>query len=131
MNIGEVVRRSGLGEHTLRYYEKIGLLPPIRRDTAGQRQFAPDDLRLLEFLVKLRRTRMPLDQMRRYVQLLRRGEATLGERRAMIEAHEAQVRAAIAEMQSCLEAVQAKVELYRKWEREAAAAAPPPSQETR
>ena len=66
MNIGEVVRLIGLSEHTLRYYEKVGLLPPIRRDAGGNRLFTPEDLRWLEFLVKLRQTRMPLRQMLRY-----------------------------------------------------------------
>ena len=56
MNIGEVVRLIGLSEHTVRYYEKVGLLPPIRRDAGGNRLFTPEDLRWPEFLVKLRQT---------------------------------------------------------------------------
>jgi DNA-binding transcriptional MerR regulator len=121
MNIGEVVRRIGLSEHTLRYYEKVGLLPPIRRDAGGNRLFTPEDLRWLEFLVKLRQTRMPLRQMLRYAGLVRQGDATLAERRAMLEAHERQVRATIVQMNECLGVLQTKLDLYRQWEREAAA----------
>ena len=121
MNIGEVVRLIGLSEHTLRYYEKVGLLPPIRRDASGNRLFTPEDLRWLEFLVKLRQTRMPLRQMLRYARLVRQGDATLGERRAMLEAHERQVRATIVQMNECLGVLQTKLDLYRQWEREAAA----------
>jgi|tagenome__1003787_1003787.scaffolds.fasta_scaffold18745482_2 DNA-binding transcriptional MerR regulator len=121
MNIGEVVRLIGLSEHTLRYYEKVGLLPPIGRDASGNRLFTPEDLRWLEFLVKLRQTRMPLRQMLRYAGLVRQGNATLGERRAMLEAHERQVRATIVQMNECLGVLQTKLDLYRQWEREAAA----------
>ena len=121
MNIGEVVRLIGLSEHTLRYYEKVGLLPPIRRDSGGNRLFMPGDLRWLEFLVKLRQTRMPLRQMLRYAELVRQGDATLAERRAMLEAHERQVRATIVQMNECLGVLQTKLDLYRQWEREAAA----------
>jgi DNA-binding transcriptional MerR regulator len=121
MNIGEVVRLIGLSEHTLRYYEKVGLLPPIRRDAGGNRLFTPEDLRWLEFLVKLRQTRMPLRQMLRYAALVRQGDATLAERRAMLEAHERQVRATIVQMNECLGVLQTKLDLYRQWEREAAA----------
>jgi DNA-binding transcriptional MerR regulator len=121
MNIGEVVRRIGLSEHTLRYYEKVGLLPPIRRDSGGNRLFTPEDLRWLEFLMKLRQTRMPLRQMLRYAALVRQGDATLAERRAMLEAHERQVRATIVQMNECLGVLQTKLDLYRQWEREAAA----------
>ena len=121
MNIGEVVRRIGLSEHTLRYYEKVGLLPPIRRDASGNRLFTPEDIRWMEFLVKLRQTRMPLRQMLHYTGLVRQGDATLAERRAMLEAHERQVRATIVQMNECLGVLQTKLDLYRQWEREAAA----------
>lgn len=113
MNIGEASRVCGLGEHTLRYYERIGLLPAIRRDKAGQRDYSPDDLRWLDFLVKLRATGMPLRQMRRYAELLRQGDATLAERRRMLEAHEAKIRADIAARQATLQVLGDKIALYR------------------
>lgn len=118
MNIGEVVRRIGLSEHTLRYYEKVGLLPPVRRAAGGQRLFSPEDLRLLSFLVKLRATRMPLKQMLRYTALLRQGDVTIGERRLMLEAHQVKVESDIAELQDCLDALRHKLALYRQWEQD-------------
>jgi DNA-binding transcriptional MerR regulator len=121
MNIGEVVRLIGLSEHTLRYYEKVGLLPPIRRDASGNRLFTPEDIRWMEFLVKLRQTRMPLRQMLHHTGLVRQSDATLAERRAMLEAHERQVRATIVQMNECLGVLQNKLDMYRQWEREAAA----------
>lgn len=116
MQIGEAAAISGLGEHTLRYYEKVGLLPQIERDASGLRRFTGQDLRWLSFLTKLRATRMPLKDMRRYADLVRQGDASLGERRAMLEQHEQKVKATIAEMQASLESIQLKLELYRGWE---------------
>lgn len=127
MNIGEVGRRVGLSEHTLRYYEKVGLLPPVRRTAGGQRLFSPEDLRLLSFLVKLRATRMPLKQMLRYTALLRQGDVTISERRRMLEVHQVKVESDIAELQDCRDALRRKLALYRQWERDGRSAPPPPT----
>ena len=126
MNIGEVGRRVGLSEHTLRYYEMVGLLPPVRRAAGGQRLFSPEDLRLLSFLVKLRATRMPLKQMLRYTALLRQGDVTISERRRMLEVHQVKVESDIAELQDCLDALRRKLALYRQWEQDGRSAPPLP-----
>ncbi len=61
---------TGLSEHTLRYYEKIGLIQPVQRqESSGHRRYGPDDLAKLETLACLRATGMPIDQMRRYFEL--------------------------------------------------------------
>ena len=116
MNIGGAAQRSGISEHTVRYYERIGLLQPVRRTASGLRSFTARDLAWLEFLAKLRATRMPLKQMRRYAELVRQGDSTLAERRALLEAHEHRVRAEIARMNECLTAVDQKLKLYREME---------------
>jgi DNA-binding transcriptional MerR regulator len=63
MTIGDVAARTGLSVHTLRYYERIGLLDRVPRDGGGRRAFGPDDLGWLDLLTKLRRTGMPIADM--------------------------------------------------------------------
>ena len=61
----EVVERSGLSEHTLRYYERIGLLDEVQRDdSSGHRRYTEEDLRIIEALACLRATGMSIDDMR-------------------------------------------------------------------
>ena len=117
MNIGDTAAYCGLSEHTLRYYEKVGLLPTIQRDGAKQRSYSPENLRWLDFLVKLRSTRMPLKDMVRYAELARQGDATLAARRQLLEEHERRVQATLAQMQDSLDAIHHKLELYRVWEK--------------
>jgi DNA-binding transcriptional MerR regulator len=74
--IGEATELSGLSEHTLRYYERAGLLEPIRRQTSSRhRRYAADDVARLRTLACLRAAGMPMAQMRRYFELLAHGAA--------------------------------------------------------
>ncbi len=83
MRISEAAERSGLTIHTLRYYDKEGLLPFVRRE-GGQRVFTQRDLEWLRLISCLRHTGMPIHEVRRYVELCVKGEDTLLERQAMI-----------------------------------------------
>lgn len=112
MFIGEVSRQVGLSEHTLRYYEKVGLLPPPKRRAGGQRVFDARDLQWLALLVKLRKTKMPLRQMLVYAELVRQGDDTIPERLDLLARHERKVVETIAEMTSCLETVREKLAIY-------------------
>ena len=64
MKVAELERRSGLGRHTLRYYERIGLIAPIHRASGGQRRYAASDMAWVEFLLRLRTTNMPIATQR-------------------------------------------------------------------
>ena len=110
----EVVQRSGLSEHTLRYYERIGLLDPVGRATSGHRRYAAKDFDWIEFLTRLRATGMPIRHMQEFAALRRQGDATIAKRCALLEAHQQMVRMHIEELQLNLEAITHKLETYHR-----------------
>ena len=116
LTIAEVARRTGLTAHTLRYYERAGLIAPVARAPGGQRRYASADLDWIGFLLRLRETRMPIGQMQAFAHLRSEGNATASERREMLEQHLAQVLASIATLQHAAEALQAKIGHYRDLE---------------
>lgn len=110
--ISEVVALTGLTAHTLRWYERIGLMPHVDRSHTGQRRFTNRDLDWLAFVGKLRMTGMPVAGMVRYAELLREGERTFEERRELLEATRHDVRTRIAELQDTLAVLDFKIEFY-------------------
>ena len=112
MKIGQLARRSGLSAHTIRFYERIGLLPRADRDGSGQRDYDVSILIWIEFLRRLKTTGMPIREMLRYAALRERGPATGAERRALLEAHRETVRAHVAELQACLLVLDSKIGGY-------------------
>lgn len=112
MKIGDLARRSGLSAHTLRYYERIGLLPYADRDGSGQRDYDISILSWIEFLGRLRTTGMPLREMRRYAALRMGGDTTAQERRELLEAHRERVRSHVADLQACLLVLDTKIAGY-------------------
>ncbi|PXW13768.1 MerR family transcriptional regulator [Paraburkholderia caballeronis] len=112
MKIGDVAERTGLTVHTLRYYERIGLIPFAARDEAGQRVYDSAIFPWLDFLGRLKQTGMPIQQMLRYAQLRAAGPDTGPERGMLLAAHRETVRARIAELHECLLALDAKIESY-------------------
>jgi DNA-binding transcriptional MerR regulator len=112
MTIAEAAERSGLSAHTLRYYERIGLIHPVERDHGGHRRYGDDDLEWLVFLTRLRRTGMPIRQMVEYAELVRAGSHTIGRRREMLERHRASVRSQMAELEETLAVLERKIEMY-------------------
>ncbi|PRX43270.1 DNA-binding transcriptional MerR regulator [Prauserella shujinwangii] len=115
-SIAEAARRSGLSIDTLRYYERIKLLDPPARDSAGRRAYSETDLAWLQFLTKLRTTGMPIRRMREYATLRRRGAATAGRRRAILVEQRRSVAERIAELQSCLDVLDYKITNYERLE---------------
>jgi DNA-binding transcriptional MerR regulator len=112
-SIEEAARRTGVSSHTLRYYERIGLLAPVGRASSGHRRYGEDDLGAVAFLTLLRQTGMPIRDMLRFVQLTRAGDGTIGGRVELLEAH----RDALAERLDLLrrhfEAIEHKIKIYR------------------
>lgn len=108
--VQQMSEATGLSAYTLRYYEREGLIPSIRRsDSSGHRTYNASDLRAIEFLKRLRATGMPIAMMARYMALLRDGDHTIPERRAILVAHGDAVRRRIAEMQEHLEVIDFKI----------------------
>jgi DNA-binding transcriptional MerR regulator len=112
MKIGELARRSGLSAHTIRYYERIGLLPYADRDRSGQRDYDASILTWIEFLGRLKATGMPIREMLRYAALRTGGAGTEAERRQLLERHRERVRTSIAELQASLLVLDAKIASY-------------------
>lgn len=112
MKIGELARRSGLSAHTIRYYERIGLLPYADRNQSSQRDYDASILIWIEFLDRLKTTGMPIREMLRYAALRERGVDTETDRRDLLVQHRERVRAHIAELQDCLRVLDTKIAGY-------------------
>ncbi|MET9292578.1 MerR family transcriptional regulator [Streptomyces sp. NPDC003077] len=110
--IGEVAGHTGLSAHTLRWYERIGLMPHVDRTHTGQRRFTNRDLDWLDLVGRLRLTGMSVADMVRYAELVRAGDQTVAEREELLTAHREDVRRRIAELQSTLRVLDYKIDLY-------------------
>jgi len=108
----ETAERSGFSIDTLRYYEREGILAPVARTASGHRTYTDDDLGRLGFLRCLRDTGMPIAQLRRYGEMAL-DEASLPERVALLEEHEAAVRASIEELHAQQARLREKLDWYR------------------
>jgi DNA-binding transcriptional MerR regulator len=106
--IGEASRRAGVSAHTLRYYERLGLIESVVRGLRGERRYAAGDLEWISFLKRLRATGMPVREMARFAELRRGGDATLPERARLLDEHAARVRDRINELRGDLRAISAK-----------------------
>ncbi|MCH0542037.1 MerR family transcriptional regulator [Streptomyces sp. MUM 203J] len=111
--ISEVAAWTGLTAHTLRWYERIGLMPHVDRSATGQRRFTNRDLDWLVLVGKLRLTGMSVAAMVRYAELVREGEHTFDARRELLEATREDALARIAELQDALDVLNCKIDIYR------------------
>lgn len=110
LTIGDMAARSGLSEHTLRYYERIGLIQPIPRDnSSGHRRYSPETALLVESLACLRAAGLPLEDMRTFLALHARGNAAAAEQKALLTAHKAVIEKEIGRQQRRLKYLEAKV----------------------
>ncbi|MGW7353077.1 MerR family transcriptional regulator [Streptomyces sp. NPDC054784] len=110
--ISEVAACTGLSAHTLRWYERIGLMPHVDRSHTGQRRFTDRDLDWLQLVNRLRSTGMPVADMVRYAELVRAGEHTCGERLELFEATRRDVLRRIEELQETLTVLNYKIDIY-------------------
>ncbi|MBN2116885.1 MAG: MerR family transcriptional regulator [Anaerolineales bacterium] len=114
LTIQEVAQATGLSAHTLRYYERVGLIHSIDREQNSHRRYTADDVGWIDFLTKLRATGMSIKDMQRYAELQRRGDETLPERVEMLEALRDKVEAHMDELNEHLKLIYYKIELYQK-----------------
>lgn len=113
MTIGEMSRRTGLPESTLRYYEKKGLLR-VSRDGGGRRDYGEGDIAWVQFLRRLKETGMPLKDIRRYSELCYAGEGTMPERLEMLRRHREYVLDQRRRWDEYLENLDGKIALYEQ-----------------
>lgn len=118
MKIGELARRTGLSMDTIRYYERIGLLPRADRNAARQRDYDPSILTWIAFLRRLKTTGMPIRDMVRYAALRAQGEETAAARGALLTHHRAVVQAHLDELHACLDVLDTKIAGYAGANRE-------------
>jgi DNA-binding transcriptional MerR regulator len=114
VTIAEAARRTGVSVHTLRYYERAGLvITPVDRTHSGRRRYGREDLKWISICTKLRATGMPIRTIRRYAELVAAGPGNENERLALMEAHRAEVTAKLAELQENLKLIDHKIDVYR------------------
>jgi DNA-binding transcriptional MerR regulator len=109
----EAAQKTGFSLDTLRYYERIGLLPPVSRTAGGRRRYSDTDLLWLMMLRCLRDTGMPLKQMRHFIDLAQGSDETVPERLALLEAHEQKIEEQIARLRAHQELIRKKIDIYR------------------
>jgi DNA-binding transcriptional MerR regulator len=113
MKIGDLAKRTGLSTHTLRYYERDGLLlHSVDRAPSGHRRYSAEDLRWIQMVTRLRATGMPIRDVRRYAALVRDGDGNEAERLGLLLAHREVVERQLAEVTSHLRAIDHKIALY-------------------
>lgn len=111
LSIAEVAERSGVTAHTLRYYERAGLLS-VGRDASGYRAYTEEDYGRVVFLTRMRLTGMPIRDLQRYVALVAQGESTVPERLAIMQAHRERVRTQIDDLGVALDVIDFKIATY-------------------
>ena len=111
LSIAEVAEMTGLTAHTLRYYERIGLLT-VPRDPTGHRVYTHDEVNRVVFITRLRLTAMPIRAIQAYFRLVEEGPGNEDRRLALLEAHRDRVKAHISELESALGVVEFKIAAY-------------------
>jgi DNA-binding transcriptional MerR regulator len=114
LSIAEAARRTGVSVHTLRYYERAGLVvTAVDRTAGGRRRYHQLDLDWIVICTRLRATGMPIRTIRRYAELVSAGPGNEQERLALLEAHRAEVTARLARTRENLKLIDHKIDVYR------------------
>jgi DNA-binding transcriptional MerR regulator len=112
MTIAEVCERFELSHDTLRYYEKIGLIPTIQRKASGIRNYTEEDCKWIEFIKCMRSAGLTIEFLSEYVKLFKKGDSTLHKRRSLLIEQRNHLKERMFEMQVTLDRLDLKVERY-------------------
>ena len=112
MKISEISKKCDISADTLRYYERIGLLPPINRSESGIRDYSDLDVRRVEFIKCMRKAGLPIDILIQYYSLVQQGDGTMEDRRAILVEHRAEIMARMEELQQTLDLLDYKINYY-------------------
>ncbi|MFC3745219.1 MerR family transcriptional regulator [Paenibacillus sp. GCM10012306] len=115
--IKEASEKLNCAAHTIRFYDKEGLLPNIRRDDHGNRMFEKRDLDWIRLMTCFRATGMSVADLKKIVDLALQGDETIGQRRAILEAHQAEIKRKQRVLDEAFEAVSQKLEVYNNIEK--------------
>ena len=111
-SIGEFSRLTGLGIHTLRYYEQEGLIAP-ERNSGNRRRYSDRDIAWISFIKRLKDTGMPIKEIKRYAQLRAVGNPTLQARLEMLVQHRQALNEQIMQLQEHRDRLDEKIDFYR------------------
>ncbi len=112
MKIQEVSEKFGISSDTLRYYERVGLIPPVTRTDSGIRDYSEVDLRRVDFVKCMRGAGLPVEVLIEYMDLVLRGDQTIETRKEILKEQRDLLEARIAEMQKTLDLLNHKIEVY-------------------
>lgn len=118
MTIKEVSKMYNLSPDTLRFYEKKGLIGPIKKTSGGIRNYEEDDLKRIEFIKCMRSAEIPVIVLKEYVDLFAAGDETIKERRELLEEQKHILENKIAKMQEAYEKLNKKIDMYYSGELE-------------
>jgi DNA-binding transcriptional MerR regulator len=115
LSISDAAEVTGVSAHTLRYYERAGLMrDPVPRGRSSHRRYTDEEIRWVSLLTKMRATGMPIRRIREYAELARAGEGTEAARLELLEEHRRAVLEQLEEIRSNLAAIDTKIEIYRE-----------------
>lgn len=112
--IKQIAEKTNLTPHTIRYYDKEGMLPFVRRNEAGIREFSDNDLEWIFLICCLKNTGMPIKQIKKFIDLCIVGDETLAIRRQMLLTHRKDTLRKISDLQKNLAKIDAKIEYYNR-----------------
>ena len=112
MKIGEVSEKYEISPDTLRYYERIGLLPSVHRTDSGIREFSELDLRRVSFIKCMRSAGLPIEVLIAYFKLVQQGDETMDARKEILIEQREQLLARMKELQETLDLLEYKIEVY-------------------
>lgn len=112
MRIAEVSERCGISPDTLRYYERIGLIPSVNRKKSGIRDYGVIDIKRVEFIKCMRSAGLPIDVLIEYVGLVQQGDGTIEARKEILKEQRKQLAAKMEEMQKTLDLLDYKIQVY-------------------
>ena len=112
-SIGEFSKVTGLGIHTLRYYEHEGLIIPLR-NSSNRRRYSEKDIAWIAFIKRLKATGMPIKEIKKYAALRTKGDATLSERMEMLVQHRQSLNEQIRQLQEHEAMLDEKIAFYRQ-----------------
>ena len=112
MKIAEVSERYGLSADTLRYYERVGLIPPVNRNGSGMRDYNELDIRRVEFIKCMRGAGLPIEVLIDYIELVQQGDRTIAARKEILIEQRDQLAERIQEMQKTLDLLNHKIQVY-------------------
>jgi DNA-binding transcriptional MerR regulator len=112
MKIAEVSERYAVPPDTLRYYERIGLIPPVNRNESGIRDYDEIDVKRVEFIKCMRSAGLPIEVLIAYVRLVQQGDITIETRKEMLKEQREQLVSRMKEMQKTLDMLDYKIKVY-------------------